>query len=145
MISCDGDNIVEYSTYNGKCTVTKGLCFDFEDLKEFYTNEIHYQTMLSELDIAPRIIKKDIKGLRKKQNFVFWISEDAGLPIEDSDIPDANRILDIVYDMGIIINWRPHKSHFVKGFDNKIRITDFKHTEKYNEPIGKHNRRYIDV
>jgi len=141
MISCDGDNVVFYSKYEDRLTVTKGLNTSYEDLQEFYTNEIHYQTLLSEFDIAPKILKKDIK----EDNFMYWISEDAGLPIKDCDISDANRLLDIVYDMGIIINWRPHISQFVKGFDDKIRIVDFKHTEKYDEPIGKHNRKYLSI
>ena len=141
MISCDGDNVVFYSKYEDRLTITKGFSMVHQDSQEFYMNEIQYQTLLSEIDIAPKLLKKDIK----ENNFMYWISEDAGLPIEECDIPDANRILDIVYDMGIIINWRPHMSHFVKGFDDKIRITDFKHATKYDKPIEKENRKYLSI
>jgi hypothetical protein len=119
------------------------MCSAYEDSKDLYTNQIRFQTLLSEKGLAPRILKQDIKARKDGMPFLLLVSEDAGLPIEDCDIASANEYLDTLYDMGIILHWYVDKKMFVKGFDGKIRSTDFKMTEHYDEPIGKHNRKYL--
>ncbi len=144
LISADTDNFVRYGKYGKEFVVFKGLFMGHDDSQELYNREINYQELLSKDGLAPRILKKNVKADKNKRKFLMWISEDAGLPIEESDVPEANKLLDILYDRGIILHWIiPRKELFVKGFDGKIRITDFKQTETYEEPIGKHNRKYI--
>ncbi len=143
VISADGDNFVCYSRYGKEFTVTKGLALCFPDSEESYQNNINFQTLLSEKGYAPRLIKKDMKVKKKGNIFMMWISEDAGLPVEDEDIPACNELLDKLYDEGIIVTPYIWKSWFVKGFDGKIRMTDFTLTEQFDEPIEKENRRYL--
>ena len=143
IITADCDQFVRYSKYDSKFTVTKGMCMDLEDCADLYANQIKFQELLSQQDLAPRIVAKDIKARYKNIKFMLIVSEDVGLPIEESDIPAANDLLDALYDQGIILHWCLHQSLFVKGFDGKIRVTDFKQTELYDEPIGKHNRKYV--
>lgn len=143
LISADTDNFVRYGKYGKEFVVMKGLFMGYDDSQELYDQEIKYQELLSVDGLAPRILKKNVKADKSNRRFLMWISEDAGLPIEEADVPEANKILDILYDRGIILNWYVDQRMFVKGFDGKIRVTDFKQTEAYDEPIGKHNRKYI--
>lgn len=143
VISADTDNFVQYINYDNKYGVLKALYFLLDDSIELYKKEIETQEKLYELGVAPKLIKKRIQLEKKGRPFLGWISEDAGLPIEDEDIPEANKVLDLLYDEGIFLNYYPCKEMFVKGFDNKIRVTDFKFVEVYEEPIGKHKRKYI--
>lgn len=143
VISADGSNFVCYSRYGKEYTVTKGLEMCYSDSEESYQNEIKFQTLLSEKGVAPRLIKKDMKVKKKGNIFMMWVSEDAGLPVDDQDIPACNELLDKLYDEGIIVTPYLWKNWFVKGFDGKIRMTDFKLAEQYDEPIGKHNRKYL--
>jgi hypothetical protein len=143
IISADTDNFVQYIKYENKYGVLKALYFLLDDSIEMYAKEIETQEKLAEIDVAPKLIRKQVRLEKKGRPFIGWISEDAGLPIEDSDIPEANKLLDLLYDRGIFLSYYPHKSMFVKGFDGKIRATDFKAVETYEEPIGKHNRKYI--
>jgi|LauGreDrversion4_2_1035121.scaffolds.fasta_scaffold14580_4 hypothetical protein len=143
IISADGDNFVQYIKYDNKYGVLKALYFLLDDSIELYAKEVETQQKLYELGVAPKLIKNQVRLEKKGRPFIGWISEDAGLPIEDSDIPEANKVLDLMYDQGIFLSYFPHKSMFVKGFDNKIRATDFKAVESYEEPIGKHKRKYI--
>lgn len=143
MISADTDNFVQYCKYENNFAVVKGLFAGYDDSFENYDREIKYQEMLSEKGLAPKLLTMNIKAGKNKRKFVLWVSEDVGFPIEDDDIPDANKVLDELYDMGIILSWCISKELFVKGFDGNIRVTDFKHTEMYEESIAKHNRKYI--
>ena len=143
VISADGDNFVCYSRYGNEYTVTKGLFMGYSDSEKNYQNEIEYQTILSEKGFAPRLIKKDIKANKNGKKFVMWISEDAGLPIEESDIPACNEILDKMYDEGFIPSEFCMRQEFVKGFDGKIRMTDFKFAEYFDEPIEQKYRVYV--
>ena len=143
VISADGDNFVCYSRYGTEFTVTKGLTLSFPDSEESYQNNIYFQTLLSEKGFAPRLLKKDMKVKKKGNIFVMWISEDAGLPIEDEDIPACNILLDKLYDEGIIVTPYVLKSWFIKGFDGNIRMTDFTLTEQFDEPIETKDRKYL--
>ena len=143
VISADGDNFVCYSRYGKEYTITKGLFMGYSDSEESYQNEVKFQALLSEKGVAPRLIKKDIKANKKGRMFMMWISEDAGLPIEDEDIPACNVLLDKLYDEGIIVTPYVLKSWFIKGFDGNIRMTDFTLTEQFDEPIEKQDRRYL--
>ena len=140
LISADGDNFVRYAKYDKDFVVVKGLYTGYTDSYDLYMQEMKYQVLLSEKGFAPKLIRKDIRTLKDKRKFVMWVSEDAGLPIEEEDVPSANKLLDDLYDMGIILDPYLCQQLFVKGFDNKIRVTDFKNTETYS---GKHNRKYI--
>lgn len=142
-ISADTDNFVRYCKYDKRFAVVKGLFTGLDDALELYERELEFQTLLTEKGFAPKLLAKDIEGDKKGRMFVLWVSEDAGLPIEDQDIPAANMLLDELYDMGIILHWAPSKHLFVKGFDGKIRVTDFKQTEKHASPVTKDNRKYI--
>ena len=130
LISADGD----FVRYSSKFTVTKGMLDEEE-----YKNQITFQTLLSKKGLAPSIIQKDVKH----NNHTLIVSSDAGLPLEQKDIPLANKYLDTLYDMGIDLHWCLHISHFVKGFDGKIRATDFRQTKLYTEAIKKDKRVYI--
>ena len=144
LISADTDNFVQYLKYDERFAVIKGLSLlGPEDTPDVYAKEIEMQERLYNLGFAPKLLRRQVKLERKGKPYIGWISEDAGLPIEDSDIPAANKILDELYDYGILFNYYPEKRMFLKGFDGKIRVTDFKHVESYEEPIGKHNRKYI--
>jgi hypothetical protein len=144
LISADGDNYVYYSKYGDTFVVTKGLYTGYSDSEDLYLNEIYFQERLAEDGLAPRILAKDILRNRKGREFKEWISEDAGLPVEIADIAAVNAYLDVLYDKGVILYpYTIHHSLFVKGFDGKIRATDFKQTEDCGEPLGKHNRRYL--
>ncbi len=143
LISADTDNFVRYGKYGSEFVVFKGLFMGYDDSQELYDQEINYQELLSKDGLAPKLLKKNVKADKNNRKFVMWICEDAGLPIEKADVPEANKLLDILYDRGIILNWYVEQCMFVKGFDGKIRVTDFKQAETYDEPIGKHNRKYI--
>jgi hypothetical protein len=143
LISSDTDNFVQYCKYDGKLAVIKGLFAGHDDSFDLYHQEMKYQYMLSEMGYAPEILEMNIKGSRNGRKFVLWISEDGGLPIEEDDVELANQLLDELYEKGIILHWHISKELFVKGFDGKLRVTDFKQTEFYEESIGKHNRKYI--
>ena len=143
VISADGDNFVCYSRYGTEFTVTKGLALVYPDSEESYQNNIYFQTLLSEKGFAPRLLKKDMKVKKKGNIFVMWISEDAGLPIEEEDIPACNILLDKLYDEGIIVTPYVLKSWFIKGFDGNIRMTDFTLTEQFDEPIEEKDRKYL--
>jgi phenylalanyl-tRNA synthetase beta subunit len=143
VISADTDNFVRYCKYKDKYAVVKALHFLNDDTPELYEKEIKTQEKLYNLGVAPKLLTKYVKLQKKDRVFVGWISEDAGLPIEDADIPEANKVLDRLYDEGIFLSYFPDKHMFVKGFDDVIRVTDFKNVEAYEEPIGKHNRKYI--
>jgi hypothetical protein len=146
LISADGDNFVYYSKFGNTFAVTKGLAADLDDSDDLYENEIAFQEDLAKSGLAPRVLAKNIVVTRKGMKFNVWISEDAGLPVTVEDIPDVNEFLDILYERGIILYpYTMHPSLFVRGFDGKIRATDFKQTEEYDEPIGKHNRRYLST
>ena len=132
MISNDTDNFVEYTR---KFTVTKGLYTGYEDSEELYTREIEFQSILSEYDYAPRLIETGIKRVINGREFITWVSQDVGLPITEKDVLQANILLKNIYDMGISLTWCLHQSQFVKGFDGKVRVTDFKHAEKVLNPI----------
>jgi len=139
MISNDTDNFVEYTKYNGAYAVMKGLFTGNDDTAEMYKREIEYQTMLSEYGYAPRLLQTGMKRIIKGREFITWISEDAGLPIQERDVLQANVLLKSLYDMGIELTWSLHQNLFVKGFDGKVRVTDFKHAEKTLSP----SRTYI--
>lgn len=144
VISDDSSNFVRYSRYGIRYTVTKGLCMDYPDSMDLYTRETTVQEQLAALDLAPKLLRKDIPAKRRGRPFLMWISEDAGLPIEEADVPAANALLDTLYDTGLVLHVDyVHSSHFVKGFDGKIRVTDFKHTEHYADPIPKEERKYL--
>ena len=143
VLHADTDNFVCYSKYENEFTITKGLAMCYSDSEENYKNEINFQTLLSEKGYAPRLIRKDMKVKKKGNIFMMSISEDVGLPVEDEDIPACNEVLDKLYDEGIIVTPYICKNCFVKGYDGKIRMTDFKLTEQYDEPIGQHNRKYL--
>jgi hypothetical protein len=136
MISADGDKFVRYSS---DFTVTKGLMLNLSDTAEIYQRQIRVQSLLAERGLAPRILRKDIV----EGNFITWVMEDAGLPIEQSDEDEANRLLDTLYDMGINYSWTIHQSHFLRGFDKKLRIIDFQHTEQEDKPITTSQRIYL--
>jgi hypothetical protein len=99
--------------------------------------------MLSKHGMAPRLIQKDVEFQKDNQTYWLIVSEDVGMPISEEDVPAVNTYLDVLYDMGIILHWFIDKQMFVKGFDGKIRTTDFRMTEMYEESIGKHNRKYL--
>jgi len=143
VISADTDNFVRYCKYKDNYAVVKALYFLNDDTPELYEKEIKMQERLYNLGVAPKLLTKYVKLQKKDRIFVGWISEDAGLPIEDEDIPEANNVLDRLYDEGIFLSYFPDRSMFIKGFDGVIRVTDFKNVEAYEEPIGKHNRKYI--
>lgn len=143
VIHADLFDFVRYSRLGKEYTVTKGLCTELSDAEELYAREIRFQEMLAKLDFAPKILKKGIRAKKDGMKYVMWVSADAGLPIEDADIPEANKLLDHIYNLQIVYHWSPHKSHFVKGFDGKIRVTDFKQTELLGSAIPKEVRRYV--
>jgi hypothetical protein len=134
MISNDTDNFVIYSKHEGRFTVTKALFEGCSDTQELYKKEIAFQVLLAEKGLAPRLLKKDIKGMFKGRRFIMWISEDAGLPIEEQDVAEANKVLTQMWDSGITLTGALHKGLFVKGFDGKVRLTDFKHAEYCENP-----------
>ena len=143
MISNDGNNFVVYSKHEGRFTVTKALFQGCSDTQELYSKEIEFQTFLSATGLAPRILKKDIVADYKGRPFLMWISEDAGLPIERTDMLAANDLIDNLWDVGVKIAEYVHKGMFVKGFDGKVRVTDFKHSEWVAENKQETNRVYL--
>lgn len=144
VIRADG-NAVWYSSYDGKYTVTKGMPISkHTDSVEVYEHEIRFQHLLSKRGFAPRLIAFNIEKRWKNRNYLLWVSEDAGLPIEVPDIPSANKLLDSLYDIGIVLTpYTFHPDMFLKGFDGKIRVVDFKHTVQHPVPISESERRYI--
>jgi hypothetical protein len=144
MISNDTDNFVVYSKHEGRFTVTKALFQGCWDTQELYRKEMEFQTFLSKRGLAPKILKRDIVAEHKGRSFLMWISEDAGLPIERTDIKAANDLIDEMWDAGVKIAEYVHKGMFVKGFDGKVRVTDFKHSEwVLAENIQESNRLYL--
>ena len=142
-ISADTDNFVCYCKYGNKFAVTKGLFAGLDDSFETYEREIKNQEKFAEMDWAPKLLKVNVRALKKGRKFVMWVSEDAGLPIEDSDIPAANALLDEMYEKGYVLSDVISRQNFVKGFDGKIRVTDFKNAEIFEHPILKDKRTYI--
>ena len=136
MISADGDRFVRYSS---NLTVTKGLHTSLDDTKEIYERQLHLGEMLARWGLAPRILKKDITD----GDYITWVMEDAGLPITEKDVADANALLDVLYDTGIVYSWSIHQSHFLRGFDGILRIIDFQHTEQLPNPITRDKRIYL--
>lgn len=146
IISADQTNFVRYSKYGSTYTITKGICAEYEDSYDVYKAETQNQEKLASLGYAPRLIIKDICVIMDGTRFALWISEDCGLPVGPQDVPAVNAYLDELYDRGIILTpYTPYSYMFVKGFDGKIRATDFKNTEFYTESIGKHNRKYLQI
>ncbi len=74
----------------------------------------------------------------------MWTSTDAGLPVDSkTDRDDINTYLDVLYDKGIVLHWRLDWDMFVRGFDGRIRATDFKAAEQHPQPIPREERRYM--
>jgi len=142
-ISADQDNFVRYGKYGKEFVVIKGLFMGLDDSKTLYDQEIKFQEALSAEGFAPRLLKKNIKADKSGRTFMVWVSEDAGLPIEEEDVPAANKLLDELYERGIVLSFLIDQRMFVKGFDGKIRVTDFKHAEIFEDPILKDKRVYI--
>lgn len=142
-ISADTDNFVCYCKYGNTFAVTKGLFAGLDDSFEVYEREIKNQEKFAELGWAPKLLQINVRALKKGRKFVMWVSEDAGLPIEDADISAANALLDEMYDKGYVLSDTIFREHFVKGFDGKIRVTDFKNAEIFEHPILKDKRVYI--
>ena len=129
MISNDTDNYVMYVKHEKKFAVAKALFAGYSDWQELYNKEIEFQTFLSAHDLAPFLLEKRKMIQVAGRPFVTWISEDAGLPIEKEDIEAANDVIDRLWDVGVKIHDYVDPKMFVKGFDGKIRVTDFKNAE----------------
>ena len=139
VISADFDTKVWYSKLGNRFTVTKALYTCHSDSEEMYQNEIKIQTLLAEKGLAPKLLEKDD---RSTKHYVMWTSEDAGLPITENDVEAANSYLDTLYDMGVLL-FSVGQDNFLKGWDGKIRTTDFKVAELLSQPITKDKREYI--
>lgn len=143
VISSDTDNFVRYCKYHKQFAVVKALRLALDDAVDVYEKEINNQTRLSHVGASPKLLRKKVILKKNERLFLGWISEDAGLPIEEDDINATNEFLDSLYDKGIVVSWYIDQHMFVKGFDNKIRVTDCKNVEFYDEPIEKDKRMYI--
>lgn len=143
IISSDTDNFVCYCRYGKTFAVAKGLFDGLDDSLEIFKRETKNQRKFAEMGWAPNLLKTNVRAMRNNRKFMVWVSEDAGLPIEDADIPAANALLDEMYDKGYMISETPYKQLFVKGFDGKIRVTDFKNAEIFEHSILKDKRTYI--
>lgn len=142
-ISADQDNFVRYGKLGKDFVVIKGLFMGHDDSRHLYDQEIKFQQALAAEGFAPKLLKKGTKAEKSGRPFMVWVSEDAGLPIEEEDVPAANKLLDELYDRGVVLSWMIDQRMFVKGFDGKIRVTDFKNTEIFEDPILKDKRTYI--
>jgi len=135
------DDTHSFVRYGPNFTVIKGNSVHYSDSVDLYVNQVWFQTLLAP-KFAPTIIEKDIPYTRNGHSFLLIVSEDVGLPIETSDIPDVNRYLDQLYDMGIAFHWFVHPSMFVRCFDGRIRATNFKQAAMREVP--QHERLYLE-
>jgi len=141
LISADTDNSVHYSKLGKQFTVTKSLFMGYSDSKELYEKEMHVQTKLALLGMAPKVLYfyHDTKNGRE---YMTWVSEDAGLPLEAVDIPAANAFLDKLYDMGFEFEFL-HEHHFTMGFDGKVKMVDCKQVTQSAGSIDRSKREYL--